>query len=527
MIARCPTRHRTLKRDRAWQGVLKHLQRRTEAALAGTHLPTEEDLMLGMPFFKDELLDDIREYAGRMLRVLEQASPYLAATQVRSCIEDLTVAPSTERVAELARAVRGFDPEGGQRDLESTRMLLRCRIYLAAGGSSADLSLLALDVLTIAITSRTDENTETFLALAFRSFELLRTAAGQGDFELLADSRRLIEFRNPSGRLSGHPALRSEVEDALAEVAADQMLPEEAQVYPAALPATSEGSAIIVVRQIGNGGTSEGKRVAAELRDIVGKPLPMTMTSRTNEVASTLAAEFPHAAGILLQILAPVRDNEPIRIGPTILVGPPGSGKSHFARRVFELLGVPFDEIPIAGAADSALMGTSRRWSTGEPSMALSSVLRHRVANPGLILDEVEKAGTGNHNGNALDAILPMLETSTAAAYHDPYIQAPVDLSRLSWLMTANTIAPLKRHLRDRCRVIAFPPPDLAHLRLYVRQLLPAISASRGLSPEMAGLDEGDIALLSNWQDGSLRTLQKMIGHLLDDRAAIERRLPH
>jgi hypothetical protein len=49
-----------------------------------------------------------------------------------------------------------------------------------------------------------DENPTSFLDLAFRAFDLLQIAASQDDFELLADSRRLREFRNPSGRLSGH-----------------------------------------------------------------------------------------------------------------------------------------------------------------------------------------------------------------------------------------------------------------------------------------------------------------------------------
>src|SRR3546814_7088270 len=52
-----------------------------------------------------------------------------------------------------------------------------------------------------------------------------------------------------------------------------------------------------------------------------------------------------------------------------------------------------------------------------------------KVANPGIVLDEIEKAGTSRHNGNLLDALLAMLEPETSAQWFDRYLEAPVNLS--------------------------------------------------------------------------------------------------
>jgi hypothetical protein len=41
-------------------------------------------------------------------------------------------------------------------------------------------------------------------------------------------------------------------------------------------------------------------------------------------------------------------------------------------------------------------------------------------------LDEIDKDGTVHRNGNLLDALLPMLEPRSAAAYQDAFVQAPV-----------------------------------------------------------------------------------------------------
>ncbi|MBS3652281.1 AAA family ATPase [Pseudaminobacter sp. 19-2017] len=136
------------------------------------------------------------------------------------------------------------------------------------------------------------------------------------------------------------------------------------------------------------------------------------------------------------------------------MVGPPGCGKSRFVRRLAEEFGSPYELIPCGGMSDGALGGTPRRWSSGEPSLPLSTVRRHECAGPVIILDEVEKVGTGKHNGNAHDVLLGLFEPETAGRWHDLYVQASCDRSHLSWLMTANEVEPIPSVLRDRCRVL-------------------------------------------------------------------------
>lgn len=139
-----------------------------------------------------------------------------------------------------------------------------------------------------------------------------------------------------------------------------------------------------------------------------------------------------------------------------------------------------------------------------------------------MILDEVEKAGTGRHNGNFYDVLHGLLERETARCWQDPFLLAHCDLSHLSWLMTANTIEPIPKTLRDRCRCIRFPVPGPEHLVALGESLLAARYVEKGFDPRWAqSFDGAEIEALSSvWQGGSIRALQRLIEKLVDVREA-------
>lgn len=198
-------------------------------------------------------------------------------------------------------------------------------------------------------------------------------------------------------------------------------------------------------------------------------PLPLVGGDRDPDaIVQTLKNEFPWMSSAIERIADDLAlcflNPEPwIRVRPLLLVGPPGSGKSRFARRLAELLGTGYRMIGAAGSSDNRdLEGTARGWSNHEPSAVLRLMKSAQTANPIILVDEIDKTGGGPRNGDIRRTLLGMIEPETSRRWYDECLQCHADLSAVSWIMTANEIAPISRPLRSRLAIthVGLPGPD-------------------------------------------------------------------
>lgn len=238
-------------------------------------------------------------------------------------------------------------------------------------------------------------------------------------------------------------------------------------------------------------------------------PLHSISHDKVNAAMEMMAAEFPWMESEIRFIFERVHFNG-IKLPPILLVGLPGTGKSMFARRLAELLGLPNIIYAVSTSADNSFAGTPRQWSTSRMSVPLQQVVKSGMANPMIILDEIEKGATSNRNGSLLSAILPFLDKSTASKMFDPACEASVDLSAVNYIATANQIGGLEPALLSRFTVVRFKSPTLRD----IPRLVACIAYSkREAIPEAAyGLADEEIrAIAKAWRGGTLRRLDKMV----------------
>ncbi|WP_052340954.1 AAA family ATPase [Salinarimonas rosea] len=275
---------------------------------------------------------------------------------------------------------------------------------------------------------------------------------------------------------------------------------------------------VVLERLPASGNSKYGNQSFAEFKDFVGERIPLVPRPDVVTIRETLVAEAPHLAAVVDGILQTVAMSSVVRIRPTLLVGEPGSGKTWLARRIAELCGVPSVVYPAGGVADGTLGGTNRQWHSARPSLPLQLIHLHGIANPAIVVDEVEKASQERRNGALHDVLLSLLEPSSARTFLDPYLEVPCDLSRVSWILTANNHEGLPAPLLDRLRVVFVPAPDRRHAPALIRSVLRDLARERELDPVwIPPCGPDDVGLIERaWAGGSLRKLRRVVEVWLD-----------
>ena len=223
------------------------------------------------------------------------------------------------------------------------------------------------------------------------------------------------------------------------------------------------------VQRLGEQADREQREAHATVLRTVAQRGPWRVVRRDSKAAQALQAldtAMPHLAAATRQVRNRLRlaqtTGRPPRIAPMLLVGPPGVGKSHFAERLAQALGVPVHRVAMDSTQTaSALAGSESHWINSQVGVVFKALAQGEVANPVILLDEIDKAQ--HHSGhNPLAPLHTLLEPLTAQHFIDRCMQLPLDARHIVWIATANDLEALDPPLRSRFAVHAIPPPDAA-----------------------------------------------------------------
>ncbi|MEG3662783.1 AAA family ATPase [Celeribacter halophilus] len=244
---------------------------------------------------------------------------------------------------------------------------------------------------------------------------------------------------------------------------------------------------------------------------------PVETEHRADEIASALHAEMPWMSPatdrLWRDMRTHVRNGDPApRLRPFLLVGPPGIGKSHWARLLGKQMSVPTTVIEATSEpASFAVAGSQRGWGSAGPGKVLEGIMASGIANPVIVIDEIEKAGNvqsnAGQNFTLSEGLLPLLEISTARHWSCPYFRVGFDMSWITWVMTANSLRGLSAPFLSRC-----PPTELTALTLeHLIGFAEREGARRNLPPDAVDAVKEVIEAIRAPHHVSLRSVVRML----------------
>ncbi len=220
----------------------------------------------------------------------------------------------------------------------------------------------------------------------------------------------------------------------------------------------------------------------------------------------------------ILEHLAVLKLKNDMKSPILCLYGPPGVGKTSLGKSVARALDRSYVRVSLGGLNDeSEIRGHRKTYIGAMPGRIIQNIKKAKSSNPVFILDEIDKVSKHFH-GDPASALLEVLDPEQNSEFHDNYVEADYDLSKVMFIATANTLSTIAPPLRDRLELIEVSGYLVEEkIEIAKRHLIPKQLENHGLKKSDVTFSKEVIELIIDGysRESGVRELDKKLAKVI------------